>query len=505
MKRLTFWFTVLGIVACAVPARAEVRLPAILSEHAVLQRDVAVPIWGWADAGEEVTVTLAGQTRTAKPAADGRWEVRFDRLAAGGPHTLEVKGKNAITIKDVLVGEVWLGSGQSNMAMRVSGCNNAEAEKKTADIPRLRMFTEASSAAAKPQTLGSGKWLICTPDNVGAFSATLYFFGRELQRTLDVPVGLINSSVGGTPIESWIDVAAQRQVPELKPMLEAQAKTAAAFDPVKAKAAYEKQLAAWEEAAKKAKAAGQPAPVKPRDPIASRALKGDVGDLFNGKIAPLIPYALRGAVWYQGEANSSPDKAPLYRHQLTLLIKDWRARWGQGDFPFAWVQLPNFDGPGRDWPIVREAMLQTLSVPNTGMAITIDIGDAKDIHPKNKQDVGRRLSLWALATVYGRKDIASSGPLYSGHEIKGNEVALSFRHADGGLTVRGGMLKGFEVAGTDGKWLAAEARLVGDKVIVSNVDVKQPSAVRYAWANNPVATLYNGAGLPASPFRTDAK
>jgi len=229
--------------------------------------------------------------------------------------------------------------------------------------------------------------------------------------------------------------------------------------------------------------------------------KGNVGGLFNGKIAPLIPYAIRGALWYQGEANSTPDKAPFYQAQLTLLVNDWRARWGY-DFPFAWVQLPNFGGAGRDWPAVREAMLKTLALKDTGMAITIDIGEEKDIHPKNKQDVGRRLAAWALGTVYGQK-VATSGPLPAGHQVRGSEVLLSFKHTDGGLVAKGGELKGFVVAGEDKQWKSARARIEGDKVIVSSADVKQPVAARYAWENWPTCNLYNGAGLPASPFRTD--
>jgi sialate O-acetylesterase len=233
-----------------------------------------------------------------------------------------------------------------------------------------------------------------------------------------------------------------------------------------------------------------------------RERKGNVGGLFNGKIAPLVPYAIRGAIWYQGEANSTPEKAPFYRYQLPLLVKDWRARWGY-DFPFAWVQLPNFGGPGRDWPVVREGMLQTLSVPKTGMAITIDIGEEKNIHPQDKQEVGHRLAMWALSTVYGKKDIVSSGPLPAGHQQRGAEIVLKFTHTDGGLVARGGDLRGFTLAGADGEWKPAIAKIEGDKVVVSATGLTEPKYVRYAWENNPSVNLYNGAGIPASPFRTD--
>ncbi|KAF0170403.1 MAG: sialate O-acetylesterase [Limisphaerales bacterium] len=477
------------------------KLPAIFGDHMVLQRDTAVPVWGTAAAGEEVTVSIAGQTVTAKAGADGKWSVKLAKLSAAGPHTLTVKGKNTVTISDVLVGEVWLGSGQSNMAMTVNRAKDFEAEQAAAKLPQIRMFIEASGASATAQSEGKGSWVVCSPDAVARFSATAYFFGREIHQALGVPVGLINSSVGGTPIESWIAPGAQTASPELKGFFESARNSKKAADPAQAKAKFDADLAKWQEAAKKAKGEGKPAPRRPQDPVALAERKGNVGGLFNGKIAPLIPYAIRGALWYQGEANSVPEKAQFYEAQLKLLVTDWRKLWGH-EFPFAWVQLPNFGGPGRDWPAVREAMLKTLALPQTGMAITIDIGEEKDIHPKNKQDVGRRLAAWALGTVYGQK-VATSGPLPAGHQVRGREVVLSFKHTDGGLIAKGGELKGFVIAGADKQWQPATARIEGDKVIVSCAALKQPIAVRYAWENWPTCNLYNGAGLPASPFRTD--
>ena len=491
-------------IAFVCAARAEVKLPAIFSDHMVLQADAPAPVWGWAEPGEEVTVSITGQTQTAKADANGKWSVKLGKLKASAePQTLTAKGKNARAVQDVLVGEVWLGSGQSNMALQVARAKNAPEEIATAQFPAMRMFTVRSGAAAGAQEDCQGSWQVCDPKNAPLFSAALYFFGRELHKTLGVPVGMINSSVGGTPIESWISPEAQARSPELQKYLETQRKTDAAFNADAAKAKYERDLAKWKEAAEKAKVAGTKPPVAPRDPIALREKKGNIGGLFNGKIAPLIPYAMGGAIWYQGEANSAPTKAPFYHHQLTALIADWRTRWGD-EFPFAWVQLPNFDGGEvRDWPTVREEMLKTLNVPKTGMAITIDIGEQKNIHPQNKQEVGRRLALWALGTVYGRKVAAISGPLPAGHEIRGSEVVLKFQHADGGLVAKGGELKGFVIAGEDRQWKPAQAKIDDGKVIVSNPDVKQPAAVRYAWANWPECNLYNGAGLPASPFRTD--
>lgn len=483
-------------------AHADVKLPAIFSDHMVLQRDATVPVWGWADPGEKVTVSIAGQTLSTQPGSDGKWMVKLAKLNAARPTTLTVKGKNEIVINDVLVGEVWLGSGQSNMAMTVARSKDFPQEQAAAQFPSIRMFKEESAAAEKPQGGGSGRWVICSPDSVGSFSAILYFFGRELHRSLGVPVGLINSSVGGTPIESWIAPEVQRAAPDLKSFFTAADKENAGIASEAAKKKYERDLAQWQEASKKARAEKQKAPRRPQNPTELKERKANIGGLFNGKIAPLIPYAIRGALWYQGEANSMPAKAPFYEHQLRLLVTDWRTRWGY-EFPFAWAQLPNFGGPGRDWPTVREAMLKTLALPRTGMGINIDIGDEKNIHPLNKQEAGRRLSLWALGTVYGRKVPATSGPLPAGHEIREREVVVRFKHANGGLIAKDGPVRGFVIAGSNREWKPAQARIAGDTVIVSSPDVAKPVAVRYAWENFPSCNLYNGAGLPATPFRTD--
>jgi sialate O-acetylesterase len=356
--------------------------------------------------------------------------------------------------------------------------------------------------AETPQADAKGTWSVCSLENVAGFSAALYFFGRELHRELDVPVGLINSSVGGTPIESWIAADAQAEIPELQETYTAEAKAYAEFDEANAIAQHEAALARWKERAAKDKAEGKPVPRRPVNALDQRNRRGGPGGLFNGKIAPLVLYAIRGVVWYQGEANSRPGKGELYQYQLPLLVKNWRARWGE-ELPFAWVQLPNFERDGEGWMLVREAMLKTLSLPRTGMAITIDIGEPKDIHPKNKQEVGRRLALWALGEVYGKTGIATSGPLPLSHELRGSEIIVSFKHADGGLKARGDTLIGFEIAGEDRKWKSASARIEGGTVIVSHPDIPKPIAVRYAWAANPVCNLYNGQDLPASPFRSD--
>ena len=485
-------------------ARANVRLPSVFSDHAVLQQGVPLPVWGWADPGEDVTVSLAGQTRSIKGGATGMWRVTFDALQTGNTLTLTVQGKNTITVRDILAGEVWLGSGQSNMAMTVNRCNDYEKERAAAIFPTIRMFTVERVVGTEPKTECQGQWIVCASNTVGGFSATAYFMGRELQRKLDVPVGLINSSWGGTPIEAWISAEAFTAVPAFKPIMDQwAARTAKPWDKDKAMAGYGKQVAAWKETVQKAKASGKEAPRAPKKPVDPRLDSHYPSNLYNAMIAPLIPYAIKGAVWYQGESNANDLTAAIYGQLLETKISDWRKRWGK-EFPYAWVQLPNFRSSDRNWPLVREGMLQTLKVPKTGMAITMDIGETGDIHPKNKQEVGRRLAFWALGTVYGQKVAATCGPLPAGHAIRGNEVVCTFTHAEGGLMAKGGDLQGFVIAGQNRQWLPANAKIVGNTVVVSNPAVKEPVAVRYAWAADPACNLFNGVGLPASPFRTDS-
>ena len=484
---------------------ADFKLAAVFSDHMVLQRAKPVPVWGWAEAGEKVTVEFAGQKKTATADATGKWMAKLDALQANAePQVLKVSSDkdHKAEAQDVLVGEVWLGSGQSNMAMTVNRAKNYEQEKAAANLPLIRSFRENSPGAATAQANATGKWDVCSADTVGLFSATLYFMGREIHRELKVPVGLINSSVGGTPIESWIDAAEQAKVPELKVAPEAPAKKPTPEQEAKAKADFEAATAAWRKAALAAKKAGQPLPRKPLDPAGVRERKSGIGNLFNGKIAPLIPYAIRGVIWYQGEANSRSPKGILYQHQLPLLVKDWRARWGE-ELPFAWVQLPNYARAAEDWCLVRDAELKTLSLPHTGMAITVDIGEKDNIHPANKQDVGKRLSFWALGEVYDKNVLSTCGPLPAGHEIKGAEVVVNFKHADRGLKAKGGDVKGFMLAGEDKQWKPATAKIEGDKVTVTSAEVAKPVALRYAWTQYPDCNLYNGAGIPASPFRTD--
>ena len=495
----------LCFVACQVLSAADLKLPALFSDHMVLQRDKAVAVWGWADADEEITVEFAGQKKTAKADGTGKWSLRLDPLTASAEsRKLTATGKDGrkAEVSDVLVGDVWLGSGQSNMAMTVNRSKDFEKEQPAATFPLIRHFKEESAGNAKAQTQAKGTWLACTPENVGGFSATLYFFGREIQREVGVPVGLINTSVGGTPIESWVAPEAQEARPALKAALDAQDAASPKIDLEKAKADYAAELKKFKAAKAKAAAEGKKAPRPPRNVALAAERKGTYGGLFNGKVAPLVPFTLKGMLWYQGEANSSDVRAPLYAEQLSTLVTDWRARWGE-ELPFAWAQLPNFSRPGEGWPLMREAMLKTLVLPKTGMAVTIDIGEAKDIHPKNKQEVGRRLALWALGTVYGKKVAATSGPLPVGHEVKGAEIIVTLSHAEGLKTRDGGPVKAFQLAGADKQWKPAVAKIDGTKIIVSSPEVAAPVALRYAWLDLPETNLVNAADLPASPFRTD--
>ena len=487
---------------------AELKLPAMFSDSMVLQRDQPIKIWGWATSGSYVSVSLGDQNKTAKADEGGRWELMLDALSAGGPHQLMIEGDGEkFVAKDVLVGEVWLCSGQSNMAMTVSRSKNAAKEEAAAKYPQIRMFKVDSGHSLEPQQTCTGKWTVCSPETVGGFTATGYFFGRRLHQELNVPIGLINSSVGGTSVESWTSMPAQTAVASIKPRLEAWQSEDAAFDEAKASAAYEKSLAAWKVKAAAAKADGKPVPRKPTVPARPRNDRNYPANLFNGKINPLIGYTIKGAIWYQGENSSGRGFSHLYGDQLTTLIKDWRDRWGQGNFPFGWVQLPNFRAaqtqPSQTdgWVLVQEGMLKTLKVPHTGMAVTIDVGEEKDIHPKDKQTVGHRMAQWALADVY-KKDVIAMGPVYRGSTIRGNEVTIEFDFADG-LKSRGDTVAGFAIAGEDKRFVAAKARIDVNKVIVSSDKISNPASVRYAWAANPVISLYNSADIPASPFRTD--
>jgi len=491
--------------AAVVPAaQAEVRLAALFSDGMVLQQERPVRIWGTAEAGEKVSVSVAGAKGEATADVQGRWSVEVGPLKAGGPHEMTVAGSNTLTVKDVLVGEVWLCSGQSNMQMSVDwgvfgpgGSPQSEKQIAEANYPQLRMFTVERAVAGEPAADVKGRWSVCRDRAVLKWSAVGYFFGRELHQKLKVPVGLIRSAVGGTPIESWMSRESLMAVNETaKGGVQWWDGEIAKFD----EAAFQKEYAAWQAAAETAKAAGVK---EPRKPVRVTENPWRPNGLYNGMIRPLMPYGIRGAIWYQGEANAG--KAAQYRETFPGMIRAWRQEWGQGEFPFLFVQLANFkarlDTPADSaWAELREAQRLTLSVPKTAMAVAIDIGEAEDIHPKNKLDVGRRLALGALAVAYDQK-LVYSGPLVAGAKAEGGAVRLSFDSVGGGLVASGDALKGFAVAGADGKYIWAQAKIDGATVVVSSDAVAEPVSVRYAWADNPECNLYNAEGLPASPFQ----
>ena len=502
---LIFNLSLVLLLAGAGAALADIKLPAVIGDNMVLQQGGKVSIWGWADPGEEVTAGVSWHSMKWAVTADkyGKWSFKMSPPKTGGPYEMTLTGKNSITIKNILVGEVWVASGQSNMQWSVQASANPDEEIAAANYPKIRLFSVTRKVADEPQSDCQGSWVECNPETIPSFSAVAYFFGRHLHKELDVPVGLIHTSWGGTPAEAWTRREVLEANPDCEPILKRYADAVAKYP--QAMEEYKQKLAEWKEAAEKARAEGKKPPRRPRAPFGPGSSHSPAG-LYNAMISPLIPYGIQGAIWYQGESNAG--RAYQYRTLFPDMIKNWRKDWGRGQFQFLFVQLANFmkTKPEPDesaWAELREAQSMTLALPNTGMAVIVDIGEAADIHPKNKQDVGKRLALWALADTYGRK-LVKSGPIYKSMKADGGSIVLSFDHVGGGLVAKGDeTLKGFSIAGADRKFVWADAKIDGDKVVVSSDKISEPAAVRYAWADNPVCNLYNAEDLPASPFRTD--
>ncbi len=498
------------VVACIIALLstatwADIRLPSVVGDNMVLQSGAKACLWGWADPGEMVRLKVSWHRmeRRTQADADGHWMFKVKTPPAGGPYNITLEGNNVITLRNILVGEVWVCSGQSNMQMTVQSSANATDEIASAKYPKIRLFTVPRKVANTPQDDCDGSWVECSPETVPGFSAVGYFFGRYLYNQLDTPIGLIHTSWGGTPAEAWTSGAMMKSDADFAPILERYKEAVANYP--QAMVQYKERVEKWQKDSEQAKAEGKPAPRRPYAPLGPGHPHSPSG-LYNAMIVPLLPYTIQGAIWYQGESNAG--RAYQYRKLFPAMIESWRQNWNEGQFPFLFVQLANYrqtkDEPAEsDWAELREAQTMTLDLPNTGMAVIIDIGEANDIHPKNKQDVGKRLALWALAKTYGQ-DIVYSGPLYESMDIKDGKVVLHFDHVDGGLLAQGGApLQGFAVAGEDRKFVWADAQIEGNTVVVSSEDIASPVAVRYAWADNPVCNLYNQAGLPASPFRTD--
>ena len=644
------------ILTVTLSASGEVRVPALIGDNMVLQQGNKARIWGWATPKERVTVEIAGTKTVAVTDDSGRWQTMIGPLKAGGPFTLNITASNALSFKNVLVGEVWVCSGQSNMEWPLINTNNGADTVAQANFPEIRLFTVQKSTSSSPLDDVKGHWVVTTPDQAGQFSAVGYFFGRELHQKLKVPVGLIHTSWGGTPAEAWTSHDALASLPDLKPILDRYEDGLKALP--QRQEEFRRRLADWTQKnlytdeGNKGEALGYADPrtntsdwasmnlpqfiettglkmdgaiwfrkeidlptswagkalelnlaaiddedvtyfngtrvgsinsetpnsymvqrrytvpgelVKAgRNVIAVRVfdtageggfgpgkmsigpVAGNNGDsislagpwsykvelqlppkspdwgsrpeapgptnqnspsvLYNAMLAPLVPMTIRGAIWYQGESNAG--RAYQYRTLFPLMIRNWRSSWNEGTFPFYFVQLANWQAvkpdPGEsEWAELREAQTMTLREPQTGMAVIIDIGDAKDIHPRNKADVGHRLALWALANTYNQK-VEYSGPLFSSFKIEDDKIRVKFTHTAGGLkTADGGPVKGFAIAGEEHKFVWAEARIEGDEIVVSSSSITKPVAVRYAWADNPVCNLYNKVDLPVSPFRTD--
>ncbi len=506
MKSAPLLLTLLSLTA----ATAELKLPAVFSDHMVLQQKQADPVWGWDTPGTTVTVRFAGQTKTAVADATGKWTVKLDPLPANAVGaTLSVQGTSTRDFNDVLVGEVWLCSGQSNMEWPVSASWDGDLEALAAKLPQIRLLSVPIKGTQEPQRDFTGQWTKCSPESVPAFSAVGFYYGRLLHEILDVPVGLIDNAWGGSAAEAWVRRDVLEKDARFKPLMERTLKSEAnGSDPV-ALAKFETDLAAWKVKAEEAKKAGRAPGRAPSSPAAWLTGNARPGNIYNGSLLPTMGYGIKGAIWYQGESNAG--RAAEYETLFPLMISNWRQDWGQGDFPFYWVQLADYQAeqpqPGDStWAELRESQTKTLAaIPNGGQAVIIDLGEAADIHPRDKRDVAERLARWALVKDYGMKMVHRS-PEYKEAFFAGGKAVLTFDlHGSEKLRAHDTKeLKGFAICGEDKKWVWAEANFTGNNSIsVSAKDVPNPIAVRYAWADNPVCNVTSAEGLPLTPFRTD--
>jgi sialate O-acetylesterase len=508
------------LAVTVVPLAAGVRMPTVFTDHMMLQRDRPVRVWGWADAGEAVEVKLAGAVASGKADGKGQWMVELPAMKAGENLELTVTAGNTVTLRNLIVGDIWVCSGQSNMEMTLNGCVGAEEDAKGAHLPTIRRikFNHVVSGVEEDNAPAATQWQVCTPETAPGFTAVGFYFAREIVKRTGVPVGIVDANWGGTPIEPWIATAGLAGVTALKPQYEAKLEAIRGYRAQLPKAL--ESVEAWVAQTRRDLDRGAPVSTPPSLPGPPDA--GWSG-MYNAMIHPIVNLPIRGALWYQGESNGAEGES--YYQKMDALIGGWRKQWGQGDFPFYFVQLASFQAVtddaagGNGWAQLREAQRKALQIPNTGMAVitdTVPLPERDDIHPRNKSDVGLRLAQWALGRDYGLKDTVVSGPLLKGIESAGGKVRVKFEHTGGGLMAgrkdglavaaedAGAKLNGFAVAGADRKWVWADAVIDGDTVVVSAGEVKEPVAVRYAYRMNPGgANLYNRAGLPASPFRSD--
>ena len=479
---------------------AEVRLPKIISDHAVLQREAPIHIWGWADAGETVTVTLHQQHVDATADPLGKFSVYLQPEKAGGPFDLTVKGSNTVTASDLLIGDVWFASGQSNMELPLNGfpgsavLKNGPQEIAAANHPNLRLLHIPKNASMYPVEDQPALWTTCTPETATTFSAVGYFFAREISEKEHVPVGIIDSTWGGTPVESWASLDSLSADASLMPVFHTWSRMADTQKDSAAATAAEKRE---DDAAAQA---GKPKPQHSWHPnLDSWAPAG----LFNGMIAPATPYGIKGVIWYQGESNSPRASAYLYSKVFSTMISDWRQQWQQGNFPFLFVQISSFKStPREDWGTLRDQQRRTLALGNTAMAVTLDVGDPDNVHPADKQTVAARLALAGRALAYGEQ-VEYSGPLFKQAVPEKDGMRVSFEHTAGKLVSKDSSLAGFEVASDDHHFVPATAKIENDTVVVTSTSMPHPRYVRYAWENAPQATLFNKDGLPASTFTSE--
>jgi sialate O-acetylesterase len=487
---------------------ANVKLPALFADNMVLQQKTKVKVWGWANANEKITITSSWNHKRISVIANdsGKWMVDLPTPKAGGPFTLIIEGTNKIELKNVLIGEVWICSGQSNMHFPLgkfgdakdwrTGILNYEKEIKEANYPRIRLFTVERKTSDTVQTETTGKWDECNPTTIADFSAVAYFYGRELYKNLNVPIGLICSNWGGTPAEAWTRKEILKADTLFQPILSRYQLVKDNFPRLLKE--YADTLSKWKKALSDSLLTPRQAQNPPKPPVGKGSNKAPCG-LYNAMIAPLIPYTIKGAIWYQGEGNA--ERAWQYRYLFPAMIKNWRDDWKLGEFPFYFVQI----APHRSQnPEIREAQLYTyLNMKNTGMAVITDAGDSVNIHPRNKQVVGYRLSLWALAKDYGLKKTVYSGPIYKSMKVEGNKIRIYFDNIGSGLICKGDSLTHFTIASDDKKFVPAQAKIEGNTVVVWSSTITKPASVRFGWENIPSPNIFNKEGLPASPFRTD--
>lgn len=506
---LRLLFALSLLMGMAPAAFADVSCPSIFGSKMVLQRNQSNPVWGVADAGEKVTVQIADQTHEAVADDQGKWRIKLDPLPAGGPHELVISGNNELRFDDVLIGEVWICSGQSNMAWPINSSNDADLEKLTANFPQIRLISVPQVGTQEPQDDFNGEWQTCSGENIANFSAVGYFYGRQLHQTLGVPIGLIDNAWGGSACEAWVRRDLLEGDERFASLMEGWKEREANHDFDKQLANYEAALARWQEQAAKAREEGRNPSARPRRPRDAMVGQHRPANLYNGVLKPTIGYGIRGVIWYQGESNAA--RAKEYQALFPTMIESWRDEWDQGDFSFYWVQLADFqdeqDEPGEsEWAELREAQTMTLdALPNTGQAVIIDLGEAHDIHPRDKQNVAKRLARLALANDYGF-DIVANSPRFDSMERTDGKVLVKFRDVGGGLdTFDFRTPRGIAIAGEDRKFVWADARIVDKETLeVWSDQVKNPVAVRYSWASNPVSNLQNKEGLPVTPFRSDS-